>query len=77
MEKVKEIPLPHYQSVSSSNEYAPVCNKKMININLNVMIWKEFLGYQIFFVIFIKHDYYFSGSWTQVLIVINTELHWF
>ena len=35
MQKVKEIPLPHYQSVSSSNEYAPVCNKKMINIDLN------------------------------------------
>ena len=42
-----------------------------------VMIWKEFLGYQIFFVIFIKHGYYFSGSWAQVLIVINSELHWF
>ena len=35
MQKVKEIPLPHYQSVSSSNEYAPICNKKMINIDLN------------------------------------------
>ena len=35
MQKVKEISLPHYQSVSSSNEYAPVCNKKMINIDLN------------------------------------------
>ena len=33
--KVKEISLPHYQSVSSSNEYAPICNKKMINIDLN------------------------------------------
>ena len=30
-----------------------------------------------FFVIFIKHGYYFSSSWTQVLIVINSELHWF
>ena len=30
-----------------------------------------------FFVTFIKHGYYFSGSWTQVLIVINSELHWF
>ena len=35
IQKVKEISLPHYQSVSSSNEYAPVCNKKMINIDLN------------------------------------------
>ena len=35
MQKVKEICLPHYQSVSSSNEYAPICNKKMINIDLN------------------------------------------
>ena len=35
MQKVKEISLPHYQGVSSSNEYAPVCNKKMINIDLN------------------------------------------
>ena len=35
MQKVKEISLPHYQSVSSSNEYAPVCNKKMINIDFN------------------------------------------
>ena len=35
MQKVKEISLPHYQSVSSSNEYAPVCNTKMINIDLN------------------------------------------
>ena len=35
MQKVKEISLPHYLSVSSSNEYAPICNKKMINIYLN------------------------------------------
>ena len=35
MQKVEEISLPHYQSVSSSNKYAPVCNKKMINIDLN------------------------------------------
>ena len=35
MQKVKEISLPHYQSVSSSNEYAPICNRKMINIDLN------------------------------------------
>ena len=35
MQKVKEITLPNYQSVSSSNEYAPICNKKMINIDLN------------------------------------------
>ena len=35
MQKVKEISLPHYQSVSSSNEYAPVCNTNMINIDLN------------------------------------------
>ena len=35
MQKAKEISLPHYQSVSSSNKYAPVCNRKMINIDLN------------------------------------------
>ena len=35
MQKVNEISLPHYQSVSSSNEYVPICNKKMINIDLN------------------------------------------
>ena len=35
MQKVKEISLPHYQSVSFSNKYAPFCNKKMINIDLN------------------------------------------
>ena len=35
MQKVKEISLPHYQGVSSSNEYAPICNTKMINIDLN------------------------------------------
>ena len=35
MQKVKEISLPHYQGVSSSNKYAPVCNTKMINIDLN------------------------------------------
>ena len=35
MQKVKGISLPHYKSVSSSNEYAPICNKKMINIDLN------------------------------------------
>ena len=35
MQKVIEISLPHYQSVSSSNKYAPICNKKMINIDLN------------------------------------------
>ena len=35
MQKVKEISLAHYQVVSSSNEYAPVCNTKMINIDLN------------------------------------------
>ena len=35
MQKVKEISLPHYQSVSSSNEYVPICNNKMINIDLN------------------------------------------
>ena len=45
--------------------------------HLNVMICKEFQGYQNFFVIFIKHGYYFSGSWARVLIVINSELHWF
>ena len=35
MQKVKEISLAHYQGVSSSNEYAPVCNTKMIDIDLN------------------------------------------
>ena len=35
MQKVKEISLAHYQNVPSSNEYAPICNTKMINIDLN------------------------------------------
>ena len=35
MQKVKEISLAHYQGVSSSNEYDPICNTKMINIDLN------------------------------------------
>ena len=36
MQKVKEISLAHYhQGVSSSNEYAPICNTKMIDIDLN------------------------------------------
>ena len=35
MQKVKEISLAHLQGVSSSNEYAPICNTKMINIDLN------------------------------------------
>ena len=35
MQKVKEISLAHYQGVSSSNEYAPICNTKMMNIDLN------------------------------------------
>ena len=35
MQKVKEISLAHYQGVSSSNEYAHICNTKMINIDLN------------------------------------------
>ena len=38
MQKVKEISLACYQGVSSSNEYAPVCNTKMIDIDLN-MFW--------------------------------------
>ena len=39
MQKVKEISLAHYhQGVSSSNEYAPVCNKKMIKKNLEIQI---------------------------------------
>ena len=38
MQKVKEISLAHYhQGVSSSNEYAPVCNTKMIK-NLEIQI---------------------------------------
>ena len=36
MQKVKEISLAHYQGVSSSNEYDPVCNTKMIDIDLNM-----------------------------------------
>ena len=36
MQKVKEISLGHYQGVSSSNEYAPICNTKMIDIDLNM-----------------------------------------
>ena len=35
MQKVTEISLLQYQSVSSSNEYVPYCNRKMINIDLN------------------------------------------
>ena len=35
MQKVTEISLSHNQSVSSSNEYVPVCNRKMINIDFN------------------------------------------
>ena len=35
MQKVKEISLAHYQCVSSSQMNAPVCNTKMINIDLN------------------------------------------
>ena len=35
MQKVTEISLSHNQSVSSSNEYVPICNRKMINIDLN------------------------------------------
>ena len=35
MQKVKEISLAYYQGVSSSNKYAPICNTKMINIDLN------------------------------------------
>ena len=36
MQKVKEISLAHYhRGVFSSNEYAPVCNTKMIDIDLN------------------------------------------
>ena len=38
MQKVKEISLACYQGVSFSNEYAPVCNTKMIDIDLN-MFW--------------------------------------
>ena len=38
MQKVKKISLARYQGVSSSNEYAPVCNTKMIDIDLN-MFW--------------------------------------
>ena len=36
MQKVKEISLAHYQGVSSSNEYDPVCNTKVIDIDLNM-----------------------------------------
>ena len=35
MQKVTEISLLHNQSVSSSDEYVPYCNRKMINIDLN------------------------------------------
>ena len=35
MQKVKEISLAHYhQGVSSSNEYAPVCKKKNLEIQI-------------------------------------------
>ena len=35
MQKVTEISLLHNQSVLSSNEYAPYCNRNMMNIDLN------------------------------------------
>ena len=35
MQTVTEISLLYNQSVSSSNEYVPYCNRKMINIDLN------------------------------------------
>ena len=35
MQKLKEISLAHYQHVSSSQMNAPICNTKMINIDLN------------------------------------------
>ena len=38
MQKVKEISLAHYQGVASSNKYDPICNTKMIDIDLN-MFW--------------------------------------
>ena len=38
MQKVKEISLAHYQGVSSSNKYDPICHIKMIDIDLN-MFW--------------------------------------
>ena len=39
MQKVKEISLAHYhQGVSSSNEYAPICNTKMDKKNLEIQI---------------------------------------
>ena len=31
----KSMQKAHYQDVSSSNEYAPICNTKMMNIDLN------------------------------------------
>ena len=54
MQKVKEISLPHYQGVPSSNEYAPVCNTKMINIDLN-KFWHSLPAKHKYFEIQIKY----------------------
>ena len=43
MQEVKEISLACYQGVSSSNKYAPICNTKMIDIDLN-MFWHSLPG---------------------------------
>ena len=45
MQKVKEISLAHYhQGVSSSNEYAPICNtkmdKKILKSKSSTLIWE-------------------------------------
>ena len=42
----------------------------------SVMIWKEFSRVPDSSIL-TKHGYYFNGSWTQVSVVINSELHWF
>ena len=60
------------------NITADIIMNQIANVmHSNVMIWKEFSRVPDFFFIFIKCGYYFSGSWTQVSIVINSELHWF
>ena len=61
----------------SSSKVQNCIRAEALNYVVIVMIWKEFSReYQIFFIC-IKHSYYLSGSWTQVSIVINSELYWF
>ena len=73
-----KLDIEEMESVKTSHNSTLDSSQETIQTTVtHVMIWKEFLGYHIFFIIFVKHGYYFSGSWTQVSIVINSELHWF